>query len=68
MDDQRQIAFINKIINHIENNGYMDDIKELQKPPFDKPISFIKLFDAKRRKELIDTINSIKENAMQVTA
>ncbi len=30
----------------------MENPAELTKPPFDKPISFLKLFDAKTRKEL----------------
>ncbi len=66
--NQRQIAFVNKIINHIEQNGYMDNIAELTKPPFDKPLSFTKLFDAKTRTALVATINQIKENAIAVVA
>lgn len=66
--NQKQIAFVHKIINHIEQNGYMDDIKELMKPPFDKPISFIKLFDVKTRTALMQTINEIKDNAIYVVA
>ncbi|MCC8136784.1 MAG: DEAD/DEAH box helicase family protein [Clostridiales bacterium] len=66
--NQRQIAFVNKIINHIEQNGYMDNIAELTKPPFDKPLSFTKLFDAKTRTALVATINQIKENAVAVVA
>lgn len=66
--NQKQIAFVHKIINHIEQNGYMDDIKELMKPPFDKPISFIKLFDVKTRTALMKTINEIKDNAVYVVA
>ena len=65
--NQRQISFVHKIINHIEQNGYMD-VKDLQKPPFDKPVSFIKLFDQKKRMELITTINSITENATRISA
>lgn len=57
--NQKQIAFVHKIINHIEQNGYMEDIKELMKPPFDKPISFVKLFDARTRTALMETINEI---------
>lgn len=64
--NQKQIAFFHKIINHVEKNGYMEDIKELQKPPFDKPVSFIKLFDAKRRVEIMKTIQSITENATKI--
>lgn len=45
----------------------MENPLELTKPPFDKPISFMKLFDAKTRKELMDTINSVRENAVKIS-
>jgi len=63
--NQRQIEFILKIISHIENNGYIEDVKILMKPPFDKPFSFIKMFDAKTRTALLQTIEEIKNNALQ---
>ena len=66
--NQKQIAFVRKIINHIEQNGYMENVAELQKPPFDKPVAFIKMFDAKTRAALIQKINEIKENAVKVVA
>lgn len=66
--NQKQITFVNKIINHIELNGYMENVAELTKPPFDKPISFVKLFDAKTRTALMETINQVRENAVQITA
>ena len=66
--NQRQIAFVHKIINHIEQNGYMESVTELQKPPFDKPIGFVKLFDAKTRAALMATINQIRENAVMIAA
>ena len=66
--NQRQIEFVHKIINHIEQNGYMESITTLTKPPFDKPIQFIKLFDAKTRAAIIATINGITENAINVVA
>lgn len=66
--NQRQIEFILKIINHIENNGYIEDVKILMKPPFDKPFSFIKMFDAKTRTAILQTIERIKNNALQVVA
>ena len=40
----------------------------LMKPPFDQPILFTRLFDGKTGSELMDTINSVKENATHVTA
>lgn len=66
--NQKQIAFVNKIIHHIELNGYMETVAELTKPPFDKPVSFIKLFDPKTRTALMETINQVRENAVQITA
>lgn len=66
--NQKQIQFIHKIINHIEQHGYMENIMDLQKPPFDKPVPFIKMFDAKTRNSLMQTINEIRENAVNVIA
>lgn len=62
--DSKQIAFIHKIISHIENNGYIEDVKILMRPPFDKPTGFIKMFNAETRAALLKTIESIKENAL----
>ena len=66
--NQRQIAFVHKVINYIELNGYMDSVADLAKPPFDKPVSFMKLFDPGRKKKLIDAIEAVKKNAVEVTA
>ena len=66
--NQNQIAFLHKVINHIELNGYMESVAVLTKPPFDKPISFLKLFDAKTRDSIVEAINQVRENAVEVTA
>ena len=66
--NQKQIEFILKIINHIENNGYIEDVKILMKPPFDKPYSFIKMFDPQTRNALLQTIEGIKNNALNIVA
>ena len=66
--NQKQITFVHKIINHIEQNGYMENVTELQNPPFDKPISFVKLFDARTRAALLAAINKVKENAVVIAA
>lgn len=58
-----QIAFVNKVIDYIEHNGYFENAAELTKPPFDKPQSFIKLFDPGKQKKLVHIINKVKENA-----
>lgn len=61
-----QIAFINKVIDYIEANGYVENVSELIKPPFDKPQSFIKLFDSDKQKRFVSIINEVKENATKV--
>lgn len=66
--NQKQISFVHKIINHIEQNGYMENVTELQNPPFDKPISFVKLFDARTCAALLAAINKVKENAVVIAA
>ncbi len=66
--NQKQIQFIYKIINHIEKYGYMENVLDLQKPPFDKPVPFIKMFDAKTRNLIMQTINGIKDNAINIIA
>ena len=64
--NQKQIAFVHKIINHIELNGYMENVSELTKPPFDKPVSFVRLFDAKTRSAIVEAIDAVKENAVNI--
>lgn len=66
--NQRQIAFVHKIITHIEQNGYMESTAALTKPPFDKPLSFTKLFDKKIQAELMAAISRVKDNAVRVIA
>lgn len=60
--NQQQIQFINKIIQYVENEGVMD-VGDLLKSPFDKPVSFTRMFDTRTMTELIDTIKSINSNA-----
>ena len=57
-----------KVIHYIEQNGYVESKAVLMKPPFDQPILFTRLFDGKTGSELMDTSNSVKENATHVTA
>ncbi|HHW49811.1 MAG TPA: DEAD/DEAH box helicase family protein, partial [Clostridiaceae bacterium] len=64
--NQEQIVFVKKVIDYIAQNGYMENASELMKPPFDKPQSFIKLFDSTKQKKIIETITKIKENAIKV--
>lgn len=61
-----QIVFVNKVIDYIEQNGYVENIAELTRPPFDKPQSFVRLFDADKQKKFVQIINEVKENATRV--
>lgn len=66
--NQAQIVFVKKVIDYVIQNGYIENVSELMKPPFDKPQSFVKLFDGSRQKQIIDTIVKIKENAIMVVS
>ena len=39
----------------------MENVAVLQKPPFDKPISFLKLFDVRTRTALMKAINDVRD-------
>ena len=65
---QDQIAFIRKIIAYIERNGYIEDAGILMRPPFDKPGSFVRMFDDGTRTAIIQVIDGIRRNAMPQTA
>lgn len=60
---QEQIVFVNKVIDYIVKNGYIDNVSELMRPPFDKPTSFIKLFDGQRQKRLVELVKIVRDNA-----
>lgn len=64
--NQNQIVFVNKIIDYIVENGYIEDVSELTKPPFDKPQNFIKLFNKVSMLELTKIINDVRDNAVKV--
>lgn len=63
-----QINFVNKIVDYIVQNGYLENNVELMKPPFDKPQSFVKLFDDSGRKQIIELLGDVKRNAEEISA
>jgi type I restriction enzyme R subunit len=63
---QAQIVFVKKVMDYIVQNGYIENISELTKPPFDKPLSFIKLFDGSKQKQIVELVTQIKENAIKI--
>ncbi len=66
--NQNQIAFINKVINHIEQNGYVESLSILNKAPFDVPAGLFKLFDYNKQVQIAQLLTSLKNNATQITA
>ncbi len=63
-----QINFVNKIVDYIVKNGYLDNNVELMNPPFDKPQSFVKLFDSKGQKKIMALLGDVKRNAEEISA
>ncbi|HBV98634.1 MAG: DEAD/DEAH box helicase [Peptococcaceae bacterium BICA1-7] len=63
---QAQIIFVKKIIDYVVQNGYIENVSELMKPPFDKPQSFIKLFDGSKQKRIVELVAQIKYNAVKI--
>ena len=61
----RQIAFVQKVITHIEQNGYIEDISVLTKAPFDKPAKLLD-FDEIRQRRLLAVIKSVRDNALVI--
>ena len=63
--NSRQIEFVRKVITHIEQNGYMEDLAVLGHPPFDRPARLLD-FDEAKRKKLVAAIEAVKGNALVV--
>lgn len=57
-----QIAFVHRVVDYIELNGFME-VAELTKAPFDRPYPFVRLFDAAQQMQLAAAIRRVKENA-----
>lgn len=63
---QQQIVFVKKVVDYVVQNGYIESTKVLMNAPFDKPQSFVKLFDVTKQKKIINLIELIKDNAVAV--
>lgn len=61
-----QIVFVKKVIDYVVQNGYIENVSMLMKPPFDKPQTFIKLFDGSKQKRIVETVAKIKDNAVKI--
>ena len=65
--NEQQISFIKRVVDYIVKSGYMEP-KELMKPPFDRPRSFMQIFNTQQQMALVTTIKTIKENAVTPAA
>ena len=64
--NQFQIVCVRKVIDYVVQNGYIENVTELMKPPFDKPQSFGKLFDLTKQQRLVEIVKAVKENAVRI--
>src|SRR5690606_34755358 len=64
--NQEQIVFVKKVIDYIVENGYIEKPTMLMSAPFDRPKSFVKLFDGTKQRKLVELVNKIRENAVRV--
>ena len=64
---EQQISFVHKVVDYIVENGYMDPTALMQ-PPFDRPQSFVRIFNTQQQMGLVAVINHIKENAERPAA
>jgi len=65
--NHKQIEYVKKVIDYVEQNGYMESLTLLMNPPFDRPQNFVMLFDQERQIRLVNIIKRIKENAVLAT-
>lgn len=55
------------VISYVEANGYMEP-DALTKAPFDRPQSFVRLFDRRRQMRLVSIIRAVRDNALNPAA
>lgn len=59
-----QIHFIEQVVDYVVENGYIKDVLDLMKPPFDRPFKFSLIFTRDEQMKFVHIINGFKENAM----
>lgn len=65
--NEQQISFVKRVVNYVVENGYMEPVA-LTQPPFDRPQSFVRMFNTRQQGDLVAVINEIKRNAEQPAA
>ena len=59
-----QIHFIEQVVDYVVENGYIKDVLDLLKAPFDRPYKFSVIFTREEQKKFVHIINNIKNNAL----
>ena len=59
-----QIHFIEQVVDYVVENGYIREVLDLMKAPFDKPFKFSAIFSREEQVKLVRTIQAFKENAL----
>jgi type I restriction enzyme R subunit len=59
-----QIHFIEQVVDYVVENGYINNVLDLMKAPFDRPYKFSVIFTREEQVKFVQVINSIKSNAL----
>lgn len=59
-----QIHFIEQVVDYVVENGYINNILDLMKAPFDRPYKFSVIFTRDEQIKFVQVVNSIKSNAL----
>ncbi|MCI9074604.1 MAG: DEAD/DEAH box helicase family protein [Dorea sp.] len=59
-----QIYFINQVVDYVVENGYVKNVLDLMKTPFDRPFKFNIIFTRDEQIKFVKIINGFKENVM----
>lgn len=59
-----QIHFIEQVVDYVVENGYINNVLDLMKAPFDRPYKFSMIFTRDEQIKFVQIINSIKNNAL----
>ena len=62
--DAEQIHFIEQVVDYVVENGYVNNVLDLMKAPFDRPYKFSVIFTREEQLEFVKIINQIKDNAV----
>lgn len=60
----QQIHFIEQVVDYVVENGYINNVIDLMKAPFDRPYKFSVIFTREEQVKFVQIINSIKNNAL----